>query len=287
MKTKTNRKEEISKELEEWTFRPTVVNYSEQAGLVYEKIHYKEVKEKEVMHQKTRDNNEMSEFTFKPKINPQKYYSSDSSFEKFYKDAEVKREKIRHKELSEKDKDIVDCTFRPVIKNVLLEGTGNVYEKLYNNFQEIQKERRRKLLENQVKEVAEVQLIPRLVTPKQYYSEIPVYTRLYAEVEKRKEKMRRQVEERDRERSTSATRMKKTDEPPRFEHLYALHKDKKEKQVALEERYMKEAGIIFKPNISKKDANKVLKQYSPKGPYPMPKNPQSDISWQSFHTSKF
>ena len=283
MNLKKNRKEAISKELEECTFRPNVVNHEDREGSVFEKLNYRDVKEKEVIYQKIRDNKEMSGCTFKPKINSPKNFSSDNSFEKLYKDAEVNRQKIRNTELKEKDKDIVDCTFRPVIKNVLPEGTGNVYEKLYNNFQEIQQERKRKQMEKHVNEIAEVQLIPRLVTAKQNSSEIPVYTRLYAEVERRKEKMRRQVEERDNERSKSATRIRKPDEAPRFEQLYALHKGKKDKQVALEERYMKEAGIIFKPNTSKKEVNKSIKQYSPKGPYPMPKNPQIDISWQSNH----
>lgn len=271
------------KELEECTFRPKVSpSHNDRNGSVFEKLNHSDLKEKEKVYQKIRDHKEMNGCTFKPKINSAKQFSSDNSFSKLYKDAEIQRQKIRNIELNEKDKDLENCTFRPLVKGSAVESSENVYEKLYNNFQEIQKERKRKQVESQEKEIAEVQFVPRLVTPQKGSSEVPVYARLYAEVEKRKEKMKKKTEEREQERSKSATRMRKPDEPPRFEHLYALHREKKDKQAALQEKYFKESGIVFKPNTSKKDI-KVHRQYSPKGPYPMPKNPYSDISSFSSH----
>ena len=276
-----NRNAAVSKELEECTFRPTVINYNERTGSVFEKLHYSDISEKEKLYQNQREHKEMIGCTFKPKINNNKNATTDNSFEKLYKDAEVQRQKIREKELMENDKDIIDCTFRPTLQTVNTSYSGNVYEKLYNNFQEIQKERKRKQLENLEKEVAEVQFVPKLITPKHDSGDMPVYARLYAEVEKRKEKAKKQTEE--KERSKSATRIRKTDEPPRFEHLYALHKEKIQKQGLLQEKYLKDSGIIFKPNINKTSNSRNNSQIFPKSPipYPMPKNPYSDISSHS------
>ncbi|OMJ88596.1 hypothetical protein SteCoe_9461 [Stentor coeruleus] len=278
------RKEIMTREMEECTFRPIVTSQNDRLGSVFERLHQSDSKERDQLYKYQRENKETQECTFKPKINPPKTPPGEKSYNKLYQDAEVQRQKLREKELVNKDKEIKECTFRPAVNpNSNYIGTGNVYEKLYNNFQEMQKERQKKLMESRIKEVAEVQFVPKLMSPK-VSTEPVAYVRLYGEAEKRKEKQKL-VEEQERERSKSAPRAKKTDEVPRFEHLYALHKDKIERNAVLQEKYLKESGVVFKPNLVKNTGTpKRKRDFSPKMPYPTPKNPYSDISSQSSFT---
>ena len=219
------RKEFIHKEMEECTFRPTVGITNEREGSVFERLNYTNNSYKEQIYEKQREIKELKDCTFKPKINVSGR-STNNSFEKLYKDAEVQRQKINDIQLTEKNKGLDECTFAPKVMNKN-PGNGNVYEKLYNNFKEIQSNIKRKQLENEIKEVAEVQFVPKLSTPKNdVLNNVPVYTRLYAEVEKRKEKAFKKII--DRERSKSATKIRKAEDPPRFEHLYKLHKEKRD-----------------------------------------------------------
>jgi hypothetical protein len=127
--------------------------------------------------------------------------------------------------------------------------SGSVYEKLYKSYQDSQREKRKLELERKIKEEEGNLFVPKLLTPKRETDSTPVYARLYAEVEKRRERLKKLNEE--KERSSSAPRVRKPDEPPRHEHLYALHKESLEKKAALQERIWKESGNSFKPDMSK------------------------------------
>lgn len=274
------RKDFIQKEMEECTFRPTVINYSDksESASVYDRLSYNDFKQREKIYKIIRENKEIEECTFKPKINKSAVATPDTSFEKLYKDAEVQRQKIRNIELLEKDKELNKYTFKPTIINNTA-STGNVYEKLYNNFQEIQKERKRKQEENHAKEIAEIQFIPKILHNKREGTNVPVYTRLYAEVERRKDKIK--LQDQERQKSKSVPKLQRPNEIPRYEHLYALHKEKQERKLILQEKYLKDAGIVFKPNTLKIDTPKPYRHSSPKSSYPLFKNPYSDTSFQS------
>ena len=262
--------QEKDKELEECTFRPEITDYGQKKGSVYERLNSIDNKEKEEFYKIQKESKELEGCTFRPKINS-KSASIDVSFEKLYKDAEVQRQKQRVKEMVEKKKEMTDCTFRPTVLNPTVSSSGSVYEKLYNSYQESQKERRRLELERKNKEDEEVKFIPKLLTPKKEGDNTPVYARLYAEVEKRREKLKKNNEE--RERSNSAPRAKKMEDPPRYEHLYSMHKETQERKMVLQEKYFKESGVSFKPDLNK---NNTPKKSNPKIQYPLPKKPSID-----------
>jgi hypothetical protein len=196
-----NRNQAFLKEMEECTFRPKVTSEIDRNGNVFERLHQSGIYQKESPLVKYNEYKEIQECTFSPKINPPRHASAERPFNKLYNDAEVQRKKIMEKELKQKQIEVVDCTFRPNINETTglgMVGNGNVYEKLYNNFQEIQKQRVNK--QGQGRDVAEVQFVPKLMSQGENLGK---YSRLYAELEKRKEKPK------ERERSTSAPRRKK------------------------------------------------------------------------------
>lgn len=217
---------------------------------------------------------EIQECTFSPKINPPKQKHAERPFDKLYNDAEVQRKKIMEKELRQKQSEVVDCTFRPNINGTTGQVVvGNVYEKLYNNFQEIQKQRIKKQVQGKEKDEAEVQFVPKLMTQGEGVGR---FGRSNLDGEKKKEV--------EKERSSSAPRRKKSDEVPRFEHLYALHKDKQDRHLVLQERFLKESGVVFKPNLVKSGTPKSKRrEFSPKLAYPLPKNPNSDNALSSYN----
>jgi hypothetical protein len=214
----------------------------------------------------------MQECTFSPKINAQKGPSRERPFEKLYKDADDQRKRFMEKEYQYKQSEVVDCTFRPNVSGTAGQGTaGNVYEKLYNNFQEIQKQRIKKQLEG-YDEGADIKFIPKLMTRNEG---IGKYSKLCDEVEKKK------VQFNEKEKSASVKRRNGSDEVPRFEQLYALHKEKQERNVALQDRFLKESGVVFKPNLGKSGTPKGKRDFSPKMAYPMPRNPNSEAAFFS------
>jgi hypothetical protein len=68
-------------------------------------------------------------------------------------------------------------------------------------------------------------------------------------MEKKKEKMKKNEEEKPRPSSVNHSR--NPEDPPRYEALYALHKETSSKRLALQEKVFKESGAVFKPNTSK------------------------------------
>jgi hypothetical protein len=267
-----NRTDFIMREMEECTFRPKVNCDVDRAGNVFDRLSQSDSRIRDTIGLNYKEVQEMQECTFSPKINPPKSPYKEKAFEKLYNDAEAQRKKFMEKELQQKHSEVIDCTFRPNINGNSGQVTaGNVYEKLYNNFQEIQKQRIKKQLAGQLEE-AEVQFVPKLMTQAEGPGK---YSRLYAEVEKKKRP--------EKERSSSAPRRKKSDEIPRFEHLYALHREKQERQVVMQDRYLKETGVVFKPNLAKTLTPK-SKRDSPKMAYPLPRNPNLDsASLSSFN----
>lgn len=264
-----NRTHAIIREMEECTFRPKVMNDVDRDGNVFERLSHNDSRLKDPVALKYKEVKEMQECTFSPKINPPKGPNREKPFEKLYNDADAQRKRFMEKEMEVKQNEVVDCTFRPNInENTGQVTAGNVYEKLYNNFQEIQKQRIRKQLEGNHDE-AEVKFVPKLMTQPEGLGK---YSRLYAEVEKKKAKPL------EKERSSSAPRRKRSDEVPRFEHLYALHKEKQERNIILQDRYLKESGVVFKPNLVKSGTPKGKRDFSPKMAYPMPRNPNVDSS---------
>lgn len=271
-----NRNQVFLKEMEECTFRPKVTSELDRSGNVFERLHQSGIYQKESPLIKYNEYKEIQECTFSPKINPPRHTSAERPFNKLYNDAEIQRKKITEKELKQKQSEIVDCTFRPNINGTTGQvpvSNSNVYEKLYNNFQEIQKQRVHK--QGPGREVAEVQFVPKLMSQGENLGK---YSRLYAELEKKKEKPK------ERERSNSAPRRKKSDEIPRFEHLYALYKDKQDRNQVLQDRFLKESGVVFKPNLNKTVTSKPkAREFSPKLAYPLPKNPNNDSSLSSYN----
>ena len=258
--------DEKDKGMEECTFRPEITDYNSKKPPVFERLNYSDIKEKEEFYRKQKESKELEGCTFRPKTNSVTNLSMDGSFDKLYKDAEAQRQKLRAKELIEKDRELADCTFRPTVLNPSTTSSGSVYEKLYNSYQESQKNKRRLELERKTKEDEESKFIPKLLTPKKEGDSTPVYARLYAEVEKRKEKLKKKTEE--KERSNSASRsIRKSDEPPRYEHLYSLHKEAQEKKAQLQEKYYKESGLCFKPDTTKSNTPKRSQAHSPKSSY--------------------
>lgn len=251
-----------SKELEECTFRPEITEYSQRFSPVYSKISPIDLKEKEEFYRQQKSQKELEGCTFQPKINTHKAISLDRSFEKLYKDAEVHRQKMRSKELVEKDKEISNCTFKPTVLNPSKSVSGNVYEKLYKSYQESQREKRRIQMEKEAKEIEESTFTPKLMTPKkETEDQVPVFERLYAQVEKKKEKIRKEEEEKARPSSVAKSK-RSCDEPPRFEALYALHKETSLKKLALQEKILKESGASFKPDMSKSSTPKRSRETS-------------------------
>ena len=267
--------------MEECTFRPEITDYTQKRPPVFERLNTSDVKEKGEFYKKQKESKELEGCTFHPKTNSAKSLSMDRSFDQLYKDAELQRQKLRNKELLEKDREMVECTFRPTVLNPTAAPSGSVYEKLYNSYQESQKAKRRMELERKTKEDDESKFIPKLLTPKREGDSTPVYARLYAEVEKRREKLKKRNEE--KERSNSGSRSRKPEDPPRYEHLYSMHKESQEKKVMLQEKYFKESGAIFKPDTSKSNTPKRSRAHSPKIQYPLPKKPTDMYSEPSIH----
>ena len=282
-----NRNQAFLKEMEECTFRPKVTSDPDRTGNVFERLHQSGIYQKENPLIKYNEYKEIQECTFSPKINPPRHTSAERPFNKLYNDAEVQRKKIMEKELRQKQSEVVDCTFRPNINGTTglgVVGNTNVYEKLYNNFQEIQKKRVHKQGQ-QGRDVAEVQFVPKLMNQGENLGK---YSRLYAELEKeknnRKETPKEEEKIKARERSNSAPRRKKSEEVPRFEHLYALHKDKQDRNQVLQDRFLKESGVVFKPNLTKNTPTKTKpRDFSPKLEYPLPKNPNYESSLSSYN----
>lgn len=262
--------EEKDKGLEECTFRPEISEYSQRKTPVYDRITTTDLKEREEYYKKQKVEKELEGCTFKPKTNMSKTMSVDGAFDKLYRDAEVQRQKLRAKELSEKDRELVDCTFRPTVLNPSSGASGSVYEKLYKSYQDSQREKRRVEYERKSKEEEENVFMPKLLTPKKEGDSTPVHLRLYADMEKRKAREKVKVEEKDKEkerdRSASMSRIKKNDEPPRYEHLYAMYKESQGKKQALQEKLFKESGASFKPDTSKSNTPKRLRSATPKVP---------------------
>ena len=261
--------------MDECTFRPRVTNEADRNGSVFDRLSQNDSRVKDPVGLRYKESKEMQECTFSPKINAQKGPGRDKPFEKLYKDADDQRKRFMEKEFQSKQTEVVDCTFRPNINGTPGQGPpGNVYEKLYNNFQEIQKQRIKKQLEG-YDEDAEIKFIPKLMTRPEAGGK---YSRLYAEVEKKKVKFN------EKEKSSSAPRRKGSDEVPRFEQLYALHKEKQERNVVLQDRFLKESGVVFKPNLGKSGTPKAKRDFSPKMAYPMPRNPNIEgSSFSSFN----
>ena len=237
-----------AKSLEECTFRPEISTYGQSKSSVYQNFDPAAHKEKEEFYKHQKAQKELEGCTFHPRTNFGKNLSLDRSFEKLYHDAEVHRQKMRNKELVEKDKEIAECTFKPQVLNPSKSVSGNVYEKLYKNYQESQREKRRLQLEKEAKEIEESTFTPKLMTPKREGENVPVYIRLYSEMEKKKEKQRKEEE---KIRPASVNQVRAPEDPPRYESLYALHKETSQKRVALQEKVLKESGAVFKPNTSK------------------------------------
>lgn len=252
------RLEQKTKELEECTFRPEITEFSQRFSPVYSKFNPAHLKEKEELYRQQKSQKELEGCTFQPKTNTHKALSLDRSFEKLYKDAEVHRQKMRSKELVEKDKEIANCTFKPTVLNPSKSNAGNVYEKLYKSYQESQREKRRLQMEKEAKEIEESTFTPKLITPKKECDDqVTVFERLYSQVEKKKEKLKKQEEEEVKARPSSVARSKRSSEdPPRFESLYALHKESSQKKLALQEKLLKESGALFKPDTSKSSLSK-------------------------------
>lgn len=251
------RLEQKTKELEECTFRPEITEFSQRFSPVYSKFNPTDLKEKEEFYRQQKSQKELEGCTFQPKTNTHKALSLDRSFEKLYKDAEVHRQKMRSKELVEKDKEIANCTFKPAVLNPSKSNAGNVYEKLYKSYQESQREKRRLQMEKEAKEIEESTFVPKLVTPKRECDgQVPVFERLYAQVEKKKEKLKKQEEEVKARPSSVARSKRSSEDPPRFESLYALHKESSQKKLALQEKLLKESGALFKPDTSKSSLSK-------------------------------
>jgi hypothetical protein len=264
--------EKKNKGMEECTFRPEIIEYAPRKGSVYERLNHSDVREKEEYYKIQKESKELEGCTFRPKTNSTKGLSRDGSFDKLYKDAEIQRQKQREKELLEKHKEVADCTFRPTVLNPTTTPTGSVYEKLYNSYQQSQIEKRRLELERKSKD--ENDFIPKLLTPKKEGDSVPVYARLYAEVEKRKEKLKKNAEE--KQANSNGSRPKKPEDPPRYEHLYSLHKETQEKKIMLQEKYFKESGVSFKPNTSKNNTPSKSRSHTPKSAYPLPRKPSID-----------
>lgn len=270
-----NRSQAFIKKMEECTFHPKVISDIDRTGNVFERLHQSGIVQRENPPIKFNEYKEIQECTFSPQINPPKQKNADRPFDKLYNDAEIQRKKIMEKELKQKQTEFIDCTFRPNINGNTGQVTvGNVYEKLYNNFQEIQKQRIKKQVQGKDKDEAEVQFVPKLMAQG---DGIGRYTRVNVEVDRKKVVI-------EKERSSSAPRRKKSDEVPRFEHLYALHKDKQDRHLVLQERFLKESGVVFKPNLVKSGTPKSKKrEFSPKLAYPLPKNPNSDSALSSYN----
>ena len=267
-----SRTEAIIREMDECTFRPKVTNELDRNGSVFERLSQNDSRLTDSVGLRYKESKEMQECTFSPKINAQKGPSRERPFEKLYKDADDQRKRFMEKEYQYKQSEVVDCTFRPNVSGTAGQGTaGNVYEKLYNNFQEIQKQRIKKQLEG-YDEGADIKFIPKLMTRTEG---IGKYSKLCDEVEKKK------VQFNEKEKSASVKRRNGSDEVPRFEQLYALHKEKQERNVALQDRFLKESGVVFKPNLGKSGTPKGQRDFSPKMAYPMPRNPNSEAAFFS------
>lgn len=278
--------QEKNRGMEECTFRPDIKEYSQSKSSVFERLNYSDVKEKSEYYKLQKESKELEGCTFHPKTNSVKSLSVDRSFDQLYKDAEDQRQKLRLKEMMEKDREMADCTFRPTVLNPSTKSSGSVYEKLYNSYQESQKEKRRLELERKTKEAEEVRFVPKLLTPKREGDSTPVYARLYAEVEKRKEKLKKKTEEKkneEKESSNSGSRSRKLEDPPRYEHLYSMHRESQEKKLMLQEKYFKESGVNFKPDTSKSNTPKRSRAHSPKILYPVPRRPSESNSEISIH----
>lgn len=251
-----NKSQDKDKELEECTFKPEISD-SNVKSMVYEHLSFADKIEREEFLKQQKIKKEMEGCTFRPKTNSCVVGSVDrsgtreKSFENLYRNAEEQRQSIRNKELMQRSKELDGCTFRPNVLNPSKSPSGSVYEKLYKQYKDSERKKREKELEKQFKESDEQSHIPKLITPRKEVDTTPVYVRLYAEVEKRKEKLKKKQETSNTERSTSARKPKNTDEPPRFELLYSLSKSASQRKVQLEEKIKKETGASFKPDLSK------------------------------------
>ncbi|CAG9312634.1 unnamed protein product [Blepharisma stoltei] len=244
------------KDLVECTFKPDIYSNTQPNISVFERLQMSDKKLKEDFYKLKREEKELSECTFKPRVNSIRSSKSEHSFEKLYKDAEVQRQKQRTKEIIEKDKELENCTFKPSVSVMSRKSEDEppIYIKLYNSYQDHQKEQRKKELEKKIEEEKNHPFTPKLMTPKRESSGTPVHERLYSEKEKREEKLKKQREEQEKEfekaRHGSVPRGE-SDEVPRYENLYQNFKEIQDKKVVLKEKFMKDAGISFKPDMTK------------------------------------
>lgn len=245
------RAQEKDKDLEECTFRPEISD-SYAKSQVYDRLSFDDIREKDELRKQQKIKYELQGCTFRPKTNSVCALRTDSSYDKLYSDAENFRQKMRDIELGVKDKDLEECTFRPQVLKPCKTSSGKIYEKLYKNYQDSQRDKRKKEIERRLKETEETNFIPKLITPRKIVKgddNKNVYARLYAEVQNRKEKEKKREE--STKRSTTPKKIIKSDAPPRFEVLYSLSKTASQRKMELEAKLVKEAGITFKPDLSK------------------------------------
>jgi hypothetical protein len=238
---------EKDKDLEECTFRPEI-SESHVKSVVFEGLSFEHVKEKEEFRKQQKTKIELQGCTFRPKTNSICVARNEKSFERLYSDAEIFRQKMRDKELQVKDREMDGCTFRPRVLKPCQSANGKVYENLYKKYQDTQKEKRRKEMEKLIQETDSNNFIPKLVTPRKTTDSPNVYARLYAEVQTRKQK-----EKKTQESLSPRKTPKKSQEagPPRYEILFALSKSSSLRKLELQSKLLKDAGISFKPDLSK------------------------------------
>ena len=280
-KNYTKRKNEemkLREELKECTFKPKT-SKSETSRIdtttdVFERLQKDHRKEREEINASIRAKKEMEGCTFHPQVHTSHHtdqgqfdyplnLSIDHTFERLYRESNLRKQLQMENELKKQEMELKDCTFKPVSTARRFDDKepsdiNERIQKLYNLHFEQQRNLAKKRLELKEKETEGCTFTPSILSPstkpKDLDKSMNAPDRLLKWEEEKKKKLQEKRDLEARERSASRNRgirdRKNSKDENRYEKLYKDGEVKKHKIEELEKKVLREIGASFTPKVN-------------------------------------